>query len=55
VRETAATTPTPTQPGAMGSSAATPARDTTRADPFKDVGRDPARDRPRGPFDGKLP
>lgn len=54
VRETAAATPTPGQP-AGGSTSTTPPRDATRDDPFKDVGRDPARDRPRGPFDGRLP
>jgi hypothetical protein len=55
VRETAAATPTPGQPTASTSTPTTPPRDATRADPFKDAGRDPARDRPRGPFDGRLP
>jgi hypothetical protein len=55
VRETAAATPTPTHPVPTATATATTPRDTTRADPFKDAGRDPARDRPRGPFDGRLP
>ena len=56
LREAAASTPTPSSPtpGPTPGTGA-PVRDATRSDPFKDSGRDPARDRPRGPFDGRLP
>jgi hypothetical protein len=51
-RETAAATPTPASNPAAPTSTAKP---VVRTDPFGNVVKEATRDRPKGPFDGRLP